>query len=172
MIFRNDDVSYKTEVGQFKEIHKLFKKYIVLHTVAVICKDLHKNPELVKFIKSNNIDVQIHCWDHYNFTEDKERLKEDLPKCIEMITRLFNNPPDTVYPPWNAADDEVKKICADNNLILNNEKVSLSQFIRFEGKVDCEVVNFHSWAYDDIILIDKALQIYEANRLRTTGGGA
>jgi len=164
MIFRNDDVSYKTEVGQFAEIQKLFKKEIILHTIALICKNIEKNPELITFINNNNIDVQIHCWEHYNFIENKKQLAADLPRCIKTIEKHFNHSPSIVYPPWNQSDDEVVKICEANGLQISKKKVSLSQYIRCEGDVEEDVINFHSWSYDEIIVLEKALKIYSKKR--------
>ncbi|HVX01104.1 MAG TPA: polysaccharide deacetylase family protein, partial [Candidatus Babeliaceae bacterium] len=150
--------------GQFKEVHNLFKKYIILHTVALICKGIERNKELINFINHNDIDVQIHCWEHYRFNENKNILAADLKKSVKNVTKYFNNPPTVVYPPWNEADDEVMKICADMGLQCNPVKVSLQQFIRFGGNPGCDVVNFHSWAYDDIISLEPALKIYSQNR--------
>lgn len=164
MIFRNDDVSYKTEVGQFEEVHKLFKKHIVLHTIAVICKDIQKNQELIDYINRNNIDVQIHCWEHYDFTQNHDKLRADLPKAVKAITKYFRHPPITLYPPWNKSDEIVEQIAKENGLTLSNKKVSLSQYIRFEGKVEEDVINFHSWALPEIIVLEEALQLYVRNR--------
>lgn len=164
MIWRNDDVSFKTEVGQFAEVHKLFKKHIVLHTIAVICKDIQKNPELIEYINTNNIDVQVHCWDHYDFTLNHDRLKTDLPKCIKAITKYFKHAPITLYPPWNKSDEIVEQIAKDNGLTVSNKKVSLSQYIRTEGDVAESVINFHSWSLPEIIDLDAALTLFVSKR--------
>jgi hypothetical protein len=164
MIFRDDDISYKTQVEQFEEVHKLFRKYLTLHTIALICKDITKNKELIKYINSNNIDAQVHCWEHYDFTQNTDKLKIDLPKCIKIITDNFNHPPLTLFPPWNKTNSEVGKIAEGNGLVVSNEKISLSQYIRFKGNVSNNVINFHSWALPDIVLLEEALQIYSSVR--------
>jgi peptidoglycan/xylan/chitin deacetylase (PgdA/CDA1 family) len=163
-IFRNDDVSYKTEVGQFEEVHKLFKKYIVLHTIAVICKDIQKNKELIDYINANNIDVQVHCWEHYDFTQNHDKLRKDLPKAIAVIEKHFKHRPTVLYPPWNKSDAIVEQIAAENGLTVSNQKISLSQFIRFEGNTREDVINFHSWALPEIIILEDALKLYTKNR--------
>ena len=163
-IFRNDDLSFKTSVNQFEEVHKLFKKHIVLHTIAVICKDIQKNPELIAFINKNNIDVQVHCWDHYDFTLNHDELKVDLPKCVKAITKHFNHAPTTLYPPWNKSDAMVEEIAKENGLVVSNKKVSLSQYIRFEGNVEEDVINFHSWCLDEIMILEDALKLYVSKR--------
>ena len=130
MIWRNDDVSYKTEVGQFAEVHKLFKKYTVLHTVAVICKDIKNNGELIRYINENNIDVQIHCYDHVDFTLLTEpQIKHQLTQCVEIISKHFK-----------------------------------SQYIRTDGDVAEDVINFHSWALPEIIILEDALKLYSTKR--------
>lgn len=165
IIWRNDDVSFKTELGQFSEVQKLFKEYIVLHTIAVICKDIQKNPELIKFINENNIDVQIHAWEHYDFTENHDKLKSDLPKCVKAITKYFNHPPSVLYCPWNKSDETVEQIAKDNGLTVSTKKVSLSQFIRFEGgpwphEEEERVINWHSWSLPELLILEDALKLY------------
>jgi len=164
MIFRNDDVSYKTEVGQFEEVHKVFKRHTILHTIALICKDIDRNHELIDYINRNNIDVQVHCWEHYDMTLNLDKLREDLPKCNETITRLFKHPPMVLYPPWNKSSQDVERIAAENYLTVSNQKVSLSQYIRFEGHTKEMVINFHSWALEEIKILEDAMIIYNRRR--------
>lgn len=164
-VWRNDDVSHKTEVGQFEEVHKLFKQYTVLHTIAVICKDIEKNPELIKYINENNIDVQVHCWEHKDFTELSDaEIKAQLKQCITAIKKHFKHTPDTFYPPWNKADERVAKIAKGLGLTVSNTKVSLSQYIRTDGDVEERVINFHSWSLPEIIDLEAALKIYTEKR--------
>lgn len=164
IIWRNDDVSYKTAVNQFDEVHKLFKEHITLHTIALICKDIEKNKPLIDYINTNNIEVQVHCWEHYDFTLEHEKLKIDLPKCVKAITKHFKHAPVTLFPPWNKTDATVEAIAKENGLSVSHKKVSLSQYIRFEGKVGEDVINFHSWAYSDIIVLEEALKLYSSLR--------
>lgn len=172
VIYRNDDVSWKTDLTQFAEVHKLFKEYIVLHTVALICKDIHKNPELIKFINANNIDVQIHCWEHIDFPDNYKKMETDLPKCIEVIKKHFRHPAITVYPPHNKSDKKVEAIAAKFGLKVSNQKVSLSQYIRFEGEPwpheETErVINWHSWSLPELLVLEEALKLYTSKRDET-----
>ncbi len=167
MVFRNDDLSYLTAVNQFEEVHKLFKKYIVLHTVAVIAKDIQKNQPLIDFINSSNIDVQVHAWEHYDFTLNHDKLRVDLPKAVKAITKYFNHAPTVLYPPWNKSDEIVEQIAKENGLTVSNKKVSLSQFTRFKGNVTEDVINFHSWALSELVPdengeggLENALKLY------------
>lgn len=142
IIFRDDDVSNKTDLKRFKKIHALFVKYNVLHTIAVICKDLEKNKALVKYIQEQDISVQVHAWEHYDFTQCPVQLSFDLPKCVELITRLFHKPT-TLYPPWNKSNYTVNRLARENGLMLSCDKISLSQYLR---GVKGDVINFHSWS--------------------------
>lgn len=165
MIWRNDDVSYKTEVGQFAEVHKLFKQYTVLHTIAVICKDINKNYELIKYINENNIDVQIHCYAHIDFTLLTEpQIKHQLTQCIEIIGKYFKHKPTVFYPPWNKSNLLVESVAHKLGLTVLNKKVSLSQYIRTAGDVAEDVINFHSWALPEIIMLEDALKLYSTKR--------
>lgn len=163
-IFRDDDISHTTDLAHFKKVHDYFKEAIVMHTIALIVKDIEKNPELIDYIKNNNIDVQVHCWQHYDLTANIEQFEKDLPKCIDTIEILFGERPTTLFPPWNNASEKVIDIAADHGLTVSYKKVSLDQYIRFNGEVDEQVINFHYWAQQDIILIEPALSIYNNKR--------
>lgn len=165
MIWRNDDISYKTELGQFECVHKLFKKYTVLHTIALICRDIEKNPELINFINANNIDVQIHCWEHKDFTQLLlVEVEDQFRKSIQTIQKYFKHRPTVFFPPWNKSNDAVECVAKEHGLTVSNQKVSLSQYIRTEGDVKESVINFHSWSLDEIKILEEALVIYNSKR--------
>jgi peptidoglycan/xylan/chitin deacetylase (PgdA/CDA1 family) len=144
MIFRNDDVSHETNLQQFAAVHELFKKYNVLHTVALICKDIQKAPALIKYINDNNIDVQVHAWEHADFTQlTKDEMRVQFKKSIACIKKYFKKTPDTFYPPWNRTNAFVEEVAAEFSLTVKDQKISLSQYLR--GATG-EVINFHSWS--------------------------
>jgi peptidoglycan/xylan/chitin deacetylase (PgdA/CDA1 family) len=163
-IFRDDDISHTTDIALFKRVHNYFKEAIVLHTIALICKDIETNPDLIEYIKSQNIDVQVHCWTHYDMTTDYEQVKEDLQKCIVTIKAVFGERPTTLFPPWNRTDETVNQIAGSLGLKVSNKKISLDQYIRFNGEVSEEVINFHYWAQQESILLEPALEIYNKKR--------
>lgn len=163
-IWRNDDVSYETDLRSFQEVQRMFKKHIVLHTVALICNGIEKNPKLIEYINANNIDVQIHCWDHVDFPDDYEKMDRDMPKCIETIEKHFRHRPLVVYPPHNKSDAMVEEIAKNHGLTVSAKKVSLSQYIRFNGRVGEDVINFHSWCFDEVLQLSEALKIYSKLR--------
>jgi peptidoglycan/xylan/chitin deacetylase (PgdA/CDA1 family) len=143
MIFRDDDISKDTDLKKFKAVRDLFNKYGVLHTVALICKDIEQNKPLLKYLKSQkNIDVQVHAWEHFNFQTDLPKLHEQLPLAVELVTKHFNKPT-VLYPPWNKSSIGVERIAWDNGLKVMADKISLSQYLR---GVKGNVINFHYWA--------------------------
>lgn len=159
LVWRDDDINVKTDLKQFKQVHSLFLKYKVLHTVSLICKDIEQNKPIVKYLqKEKFIDVQIHAWDHYDFTKNIAQLREDLPKCIEVITRLFGKAPTVLYPPWNKSGADVEVAARFNKLRVSNQKISLEQYLK---GVRAETINFHHWA-PECELLEPALQKYTA----------
>lgn len=159
--FRDDDIGPLTKLEDFKKVHSLFELYGVMHTVALITNRLEENIELVEYInKASYIDVQLHCWDHIQFTSNHEIAASDLQRGIDKIVSLFGVQPTVFYPTWNMVDDKIIKIAADLGLKTSYEKISLSQYIRTKGDVKERVINFHYWAYDDAMLIEPALKIY------------
>jgi len=159
-IWRDDDIGHMTDLKKFKEVHEIFKKYKVTHTIALICKDIEKAPKLIDYIRKNDISVQIHCWDHVDFKNSALTLQEDLLNCSVAIEKHFKVAPKYVFPPWNSADETSIGIAKELDLIMEPEKISLPQYIRTKGHVKEPVINFHYWAYEHVMLLDAALNIY------------
>ncbi len=164
MIFRDDDISHTTDLAAFHKVHNFFREAIVLHTIALIVKDIDTNPELVDYIKTQNIDVQIHCWTHYDLTSDIEQAEKDLKLCIDTIEEVLNERPTTLYPPWNKTSKELEIMACHLGLRVSTEKGSLEHYILNQGNVDYDVINFHYWAQQEIILLEPALKIYNTLR--------
>lgn len=162
MTFRDDDTSYLTNLKRFTEVHELFIKYGVIHTIAVICKDIEKNPELIAYINKHrdSFDIQIHCWEHTPMPENTD-LACDLQGCINAIQYQFGTKPTTVYPPWNRSDEYVGEVAESLGLIVSNTKTTLSAYVRTMGGVEEDVINFHSWCEPEVMLIEPALKIYK-----------
>lgn len=156
MIFRDDDISRKTKVEELKPIHDLFIKYNVVHTIAVICKDLDHNPEIINYINNSTLfDVQFHCYCHqHNMTGKK------IEVALEIFEGAFDKRPTVFYPPWNYCDPELEAHVNSLDMQVSNEKVSLHQYIARMGK-NCEVVNFHYWHKNECDLLETALRIFK-----------
>lgn len=163
MIFRDDDISVHTDLAVLKPVHDIFKKHLVMHTVAIIAKDIDMNTELIMYLKRENFDVQLHCWEHYNMIECKDKLPVDLLRCMNMFKRCGIDIPKILYPPWNVADSTVIHHASYFNLEVSTKKCSLSQYVAANGNVDVDVVNFHYWD-EECRDLDEALRIYTSKR--------
>ncbi len=165
MIFRDDDISVHTDLAVLKPVHQIFKKYMVMHTVAIIAKDIDMNTELVMYLKRENFDIQLHCFEHYNLTElTAEQLDIALLKSTNMFKRCGFDLPIRLYPPWNKTSQAVNVLAWDKyNLEVSYKKCSLAQYVAANGNVDVDVVNFHYWD-DEIKDLDEALRIYTEKR--------
>jgi hypothetical protein len=159
-IFRDDDISKDTDLKRLKEIHSLFFKYKVVHTVALICKGIEENKELIKYmqkqVKNGSMDIQVHCWEHYKLTDNPGKFNEELPLCIETITHLFGTKPTILFPPWNLSDFHINDIAFRNGLKVSTQKMSLSGYLKGQKE---EVINFHSWA-NECVNLEAALKKY------------
>ncbi len=165
MIFRDDDISVHTDLAVLKPVHEIFKKYMVMHTVAVIAKDIDMNTELVMYLKRENFDVQLHCFEHYNLTEmPPDTLDLSLTRAINMFKRCGFDLPTKLYPPWNITNQAVNVLAWDKHrLEVSNKKCSLSQYVKANGNVDVDVVNFHYWD-EECKDLEAALKIYTEKR--------
>lgn len=164
-IFRDDDISVSTDLSILKPIHNKFKEANVMHTVAIIAKDLELNKELVTYLRKENFDIQLHCWEHYNFTEQPiEKLKEDIKAALSTLLHCGFDRPKVIYPPWNCTNKAVNVMIWDTfGIDVSIEKCSLSYYVKHNGEVPYNVVNFHYWdsECDDL---DEALRIYNLKR--------
>lgn len=147
IIWRDDDIGFHLDhdkLNKFKEIHELFNKHKLIHTIAVVAKDIDA-PEarsLVKYIKKQkNIDIQLHCWEHLRVTP--QEFIVSLPKSLAKMEKIFHVRPTVYYPPWNEISKGINDICKDFGMVADYSKISLKQYI---NNVKGDTVNFHYWA--------------------------
>jgi hypothetical protein len=155
-IFRDDDIDLKTNLDRFIEIHELFNKYNLIHTIAVVTTEIETRPDLIEYIKSQkNIDIQLHGHRHIDHTLNLKDSKRSIRAGILDIERIFGTTPTTFYPPWNKSNSEVEELCKEFGLTVSTDKVSLSQFC---NGIQKPVINFHFWA-DECIDLERAMLI-------------
>ncbi len=161
-IWRNDDIGEKTDVALLEEVHKELVAAGQKHTVALVTKNMGKNKAVVQFLKDHleEFDIQVHCHSHDKPLPqlDGEEIEEDLKKAKNFITKNFGVAPTILFPPWNHTSPTLEAIAASLGLRVSYKKVSLSQFIRVEGDVSEEAINFHSWSEEERKLLPQALK--------------
>jgi len=163
VILRDDDISIATDLNRFKEIHELYNKYDLIHTIAVITKDICNANALVDYILSQkNIDIQLHCYTHdRRFTElDMGDLIFQYNNGMSDIKTVFDKIPTIHYPCWNAANELVIQTAKSFGLIVSNKKVSLSNFIKHPQ--DNVVINHHYWS-SECDQLEDAMKIIKGN---------
>ncbi len=168
-IFRDDDISFKTNLDQFVKVHEYFMKRGCVHTIAVIAKDIQNAPSLIDYIRSNRktFDVQIHCWEHLVLSElTEEQLRIDIENAKAALMDFLKVIPTVLYPPWNKSSEMVERIAKEYDLDVSYKKISLSQFVKCGWDVEERVVNFHYWADEEAALIDTALRINNELKLK------
>lgn len=169
-IFRDDDISHLTNLEEFKKVHEFFNEHNCIHTIALLTKDIQRNPELVKYINSqNNIDVQVHSFEHIEFvfaTDDEIRFQ--LNHSSTVIENLFGKKPTVLYPTFNSVDERVIRIAAECGLETSYKKISTLYYVRHNGVIVTDekelIVNFHYHDYTEAILIGVALKLYNENK--------
>ena len=165
LTWRDDDINWLTDLKQFAKIHDFFDRYNVKHTIALIAKDIHKNQELIDYIKSKeNIDVQLHCWNHISFPHNLDILKDELKLSIDAIEKHFGKKPVTVFPPWNRTNEQVEQICGNLGLNVSVLKSGISNYVKNVGNIDERIINFHYWNDGDTMFLERALQLYHERK--------
>lgn len=164
--FRDDDIGFLTKLEDFKVVQDMFNRQQVKHTIALMAKDIEKNPRLIDYILANDIDVQLHCWEHIDLTTDHTKVEDQLRNGIHTIEANFNKRPTILYPTWNKTDAFIDRVAEDLGLKVSATKLSLSQYVRVNGDVKEDTVNFHYWHYGDLMFVEIALKIYNERQGR------
>jgi len=165
IIFRDDDPAVQTKgkhFEMFKAFHQVFQKYGVLHTIALITKDIEQNEALVNYINDNReqFDVQLHCVEHIDFTHNLQQAEWQFKTGCDDIERIFGKRPTIWFPTWNKTTDQLNAIAKRCGLEVSYKKISVDQYIRVNGDVAEDVINMHFWNYGDQINLEPALKIY------------
>lgn len=126
--FRCDDVGADTKLERFKECHELFNKYNQINHIAVICKGLEQNTELIQYIKSQkNIVIQFHCYEHVDASIlDAETVAKHLDLGIKILQDTFGITPTIWWPAWNKVSHIMIAESEKRGMIVSSDKVSLS----------------------------------------------
>lgn len=166
-IFRDDDVFFTPGVGikvgitdyfpRFMAVDKLIKSYGVKHTIAVLASGIDKEPEWVDYIKKGKFDIQLHGWDHLDFTINHNIAEEHFIKSLDKIESTFGIRPTIWYPPWNYTDKFLNSLAEKLGLKISFNKVCLTTFNK-NPRQDL-TINFHYWADIDIARLEEALKI-------------
>ncbi len=162
MIWRDDDIWYKTtgpKLDRLLLVDDVFQRYQVPHTLAVLAARLDENMELVQAIKERHMIVQVHGWNHDDLSKDAQARAELLP-AVEMLEGLFGVRPTVLYPPWNRTCEALRETCETLGLTVSSRKLSLGQYIRFEGDLPDTTINFHFWDETEFAQIPPALALY------------
>lgn len=162
-VMRDDDVGITTKLSKFQFVHEIFQKFKVKHTLALITKDIEKNEELVNYLNKyrDEFDLQLHCYEHFDYSElDEGELRLQFTEGLRKFIKLDFDTPTIWYPSWNRTSDLSNQIAAEFNLIPKPGKVSIDQYIRFNGDVKEDTVNFHYWYEPEVNDLYRALKIY------------
>ena len=170
--FRDDDIGRTTDISVFKYIHNQFLDHKKTHTIAILCDRLEENKELINYVNTtHNWEICIHGWTHENYSLlPKDRIEEDLDKCILKIERYFGVTPEKWYLPWNGWTK-------DNGFDLVPRVADLAIYHGIDVDVDCDhishftktleegkkpatrTVYFHNWDIEDVKLLPNLLYL-------------
>lgn len=99
--------------------------------------------------KPMSLDIQLHGWSHeeywaMDYREAFLRLYANLTRTKEEF--IYSHPR-VFSPPWNHANDDVKRVCDELGLALNDSNLHLHRYIW--GREDCNVLYWHWWDRQD-----------------------
>ncbi len=164
-IWRDDDIQVSTDLKQFILVDEIFKKHKVNHTIAVIAKDIEIHQGLVKYIKKNpHIDVQLHCWEHIRYS-DMDLFKKHLKFGRDSLEEIFEKPVNIWYPPWNETTEDMNKVAKSLGLNPYPQHTTLMEYLKDNGNSRFDTVIFHYWFTGDVVLLDRALELYNLHQL-------
>ncbi len=125
--YRDDDINVYTSVGEFHEIHKVFRKYKRMHTIACEMRNLWYNKGLFWYILQDPlINVELHGWTHERYkNHDLGPLMNELRMARDYwnqhAARMLGKTsvdelPETkkittFFPPWNQVSSNIEEAC-------------------------------------------------------------
>jgi len=163
MIFRNDDIGYHTKLDEFKRVNDIFLKHGVVHTVAILTRNLLKRQDLIDYLKeAGNFDCQFHGHDHRDFSQlSWDQLMEQFSEGKSAFELAGLPPAQIWFPCWNRVSVLAEEVAGVFGLMASWEKVSLDYYIEHKGGVVHPVINFHSWYIHEQLILEDALVIYK-----------
>lgn len=160
MIWRDDDIGAETVLDDLLAVDDVFQVApFARHTLAVVAAGVDRRPDLVDAIRARGMVPQLHAWTHEDLTASRQ-AREDLPRAVALLEDCFGARPTVLYPPWNRTDAAVEAAAAAIGLEVSTRKTSLSHFLRAQGDVRYDVVNFHYWHPEDASAVAPALQVH------------
>lgn len=174
LIYSDNDISKKTPIDLIKYVHNQFLIHHRTHTIAVICEGLEQNRQLLDYVNTTtNWEICIHGWTHDNYCLlPKEKIAEDLDKCILKLERCFGVTPEKWYLPDNGWTEEkgfnlvprVADISIYHGIDVDTDCDHISHAVEeLENgrKVVTNTVYFHSWDANDLMLLPNLLYLTE-----------
>jgi len=170
--YREDDISKNTSLEAIKHTHNQFINHHKTHTIALICEGLEENSKLVGYINStHNWEICIHGWTHENYSLlSKQRIADDLDRCILKVEALFGVTPEKWYLPWNGWTQ-------DNGFDLVARVADIALYHGVDVDTDCDHIShvvellengqnpvvdtiyFHGWDVEDLKLLPNLLYL-------------
>ena len=145
--FRDDDISFTSDIGLLMQTHELIVSKGKVHTIAIQMERLWDNKEIWFFVMTaRNLAVGLHGWDHSDYSRmSMTEILDHLRRCREHWDSHVGHYPNapkitTFYPPWNRVSDELRQACQACGLTVDN------RWKRGSG-----VYGFHSWELIDPI---------------------
>lgn len=158
MVWRDDDV-LQTVNGSLADLLRVddrFQRHGVRHTVAVLAYTLTE--ELATAIIERGMDAQLHGWFHDDHTTDMAACAR-LGDAADLIEAMVGARPTVFYPPFNHTSAEMEAAALGHGLTVSARQVSLKDYLAGHYDPSTDVVNFHYWA-PECILLEEALHRY------------
>lgn len=164
IIFRDDDAPVHG-LPDFITVHELLRSYGLVHTVAVITRNLDRHHEFVKYVNSDPefFDIQFHCHDHIDYSDKRNAdiLYSQFDEGLKMFYHCFGKMPDIWYPPWNKRSDYAESVAGQFNLRTSNVKFSFGQVLRKPEAIKQSggVINFHHWCKEERDWLEEVIKL-------------
>ena len=147
--------------SKFINVHEIFKKYQIEHTVGIVVKKLLENQEIYKYLTTQPyINIALHGWEHVDYSKTRLDLPQaddiylDIKKGKEKLEEIFKTTVKYFLPPWHLLSNYTEQACKLLNLI----PISVSQVRGIDALPYNGWVILHFWDVD-LKLFDKKLQL-------------
>lgn len=99
LVYLDTGINKNTDIAVLKYIHNQFLRHHKTHTVSLLCEELELNPQIIKYINTTtNWELAIQGWEDVDYLPlSKDKIGDDVDKCILKIEELFNVTPERWY---------------------------------------------------------------------------
>ena len=169
LTIRHDDYDFRMLPEFYIAVHEHFIANDLTETAVIQFArherllNIEKHKETIEYMNTApNWDLQIHCWDHDNYSEmSYPEIYKDMSAALFHFQQLFNRLPTTWYPPHNVNSEDMMRAATTLGMTINDESIGVKDFVMDarEGIIKGKSLYFHGWNNNEMEYFEEMLKL-------------